>query len=268
MAYLERENGHRVYYEDYGSGDSAILLIHGWGMSLRAWDYSLDALIAEGFRVVALDHRGCGDSDKDFADLSIKAIAADAVALVAHLKLERVVVNGWSLGGAVAVEAASALAQRCAGLFLTCAASPVYLQKSDFPHGGTEQALAETLAAMSADRVNFLAALSQGVCATEVSEEVIRWMLAMFLKASPQAAKSLAELGPLDQRATLAALQVPILSIVGGQDQVVDPQVCRSVIEYNSAASIVEFENAGHAPFIDETERYNSELIGFLRSCL
>ena len=99
MAYLERDSGHRVYYEDYGSGDSAILLIHGWGMSLRAWDYSLDALIEAGFRVVALDHRGCGNSDKDFADMGIKAIASDVVALADHLYLERVVLNGWSLGG-------------------------------------------------------------------------------------------------------------------------------------------------------------------------
>jgi len=268
MAYLERENGRRIYYEDYGSGDTAIVLIHGWGMNLRVWDYSLDALIEAGFRVVALDHRGCGSSDKDFADLSIKAIAADAVALVAHLNLVRVVLNGWSLGGAVAVEAASALAPRCAGLFLTCAASPVYVEKSDFPHGGTEQALAETLAAMSADRVNFLAAMSQGVCASEVSDDVVRWMLAIFLQASPQAAKSLAELGPLDQRATLASLAVPILSIVGARDQIVDPEVCRSVGQYNSGATIVELENAGHAPFIDDTERYNSELINFSRSCL
>ena len=268
MAYLERESGKSIYYEDYGSGDSAILLIHGWGMSLRAWDYSLDALIEGGFRVVALDHRGCGNSDKDFADLGIKAIAADVVALVEHLKLQRVVLNGWSLGGAVAVEAAATLSQRCAGLFLTCAATPAYLQKSDFPFGGTEQALADTLAAMSADRVNFLAALSQGVCATEVSDDVVRWMWAMFLTASPQAAKSLAELGPLDQRATLSSLKVPILSLVGARDQVVDPQVCRSVSDYNAGASIVEFENSGHAPFIDESARYNSELIGFLQSCL
>ena len=121
---------------------------------------------------------------------------------------------------------------------------------------------------MSADRVNFLAALSQGVCATEVSDDVLRWILNMFLKASPQAAKSLAELGPLDQRETLASLSIPVVSIVGAKDQVVDPQVCRSVSDYNTGASIVEFENSGHAPFIDETERYNVELISFIKNAL
>ncbi len=268
MAYLNRENGGRVYYEDYGSGDTAVLLVHGWGMGVRVWDYSLMALVDAGYRVVALDHRGCGQSDKDFKDLSISAIAGDVVALVAALGLDRVVLNGWSLGGAVVVAAASQLEQRCAGVVLTCGATPAYLQKSGFPHGGTDQDLADTLAAMASDRVNFLAALSQGVCASAVSEQVINWMWQMFLQASPLAARSLAELGPLDQREMLASLEVPIMSIVGGKDAVVDPEICRSVSSFNARARIVEFENAGHAPFIDDAGRYNAELVGFLGECL
>lgn len=268
MAYLTREEGQSIYYEDYGKGANAVLLVHGWGMGMRAWDHSLPALTAAGYRVVALDHRGCGESDKDFADLGISAIAADAVALVEHLGLARVVINGWSLGGAVAVEAAALLAARCSGLVLTCAATPAYLQKGDFPHGGTDEALAETLAAMAADRVNFLAALSEGICASDVGPHVHRWMWQMFMRSSPLAARTLAELGPLDQRAMLSALTVPILSIVGGKDAVVDPDVCRSVAQYNSGASLLEFEEAGHAPFIEEPERYNTELIRFLGNCL
>ena len=267
MATIEREAGRSVYYESYGSGSDAVILIHGWGMGLRAWDYSLQALLAAGRRVVALDHRGCGESDKDFEDMSISAVASDVVALVEHLGLERVVLNGWSLGGAVAVEAASLLAQRCCGLALTCAATPAYLQKSDFPHGGTDDDLAGTLAAMAADRVNFLAALAQGVCATEVSRQVQDWMWLMFLRSSPLAARTLAELGPLDQRAMLGAITVPILSFVGARDAVVDPAICRSVVNYNSGARLVEFEEAGHAPFIEESERYNREFASFLNEC-
>lgn len=267
MATIEREAGRKVYYENYGSGSDAVVLIHGWGMGLRAWDYSLQALLAAGHRVVALDHRGCGESDKDFEDMGISAIASDVVALVEQLGLARVVLNGWSLGGAVAVEAASLLEQRCCGLVLTCAASPAYLQKSDFPHGGTDADLAGTIAAMAADRVNFLAALSQGICAVEVSPRVQDWLWQMFMRSSPLAARTLAELGPLDQRAMLGALTVPILSFVGARDAVVDPAVCRSVVDYNSGARIVEFEEAGHAPFIEAPERYNSELASFVNEC-
>ena len=267
MAILERENGKGIYFEDYGSGDSAIILVHGWGMGLRMWDYNVPSLIQAGYRVISLDHRGCGFSDKDFDDFGITSIAGDVVALVDHLGLKKVVLNGWSLGGAVVVAAADSLGDRCAGLFLTCGATPCYLQKPDFPHGGTEEAMAETLAAMAADRVNFLAGLSAGVCA-DVTPDVVAWMHRCFLEATPMAAQGLAELGPLDQREVLAGLDIPITSAVGALDQVVDPNVCRSVKDYNADATLLEFEQSGHAPQVEDAARYNEELIAFLGKCL
>jgi len=111
-------------------------------------------------------------------------------------------------------------------------------------------------------------ALSRGVCATPVSEDVIRWLWQMFVAASPLAAASLAGLGHLDQRETLRGLTMPILSFVGARDAVVDPQVCRSVADYNAGARIVEFAECGHAPFLEEPGRYNGELLGFLDQCL
>ncbi len=270
MSALARENGRQVYYEDYGSSadNSAVLLVHGWGANLRIWDYTLPVLTAAGHRVVLLDHRGCGKSDKDFEDVGIEAIASDVVALVRELGLQRVVLNGWSLGGAVVVEAASQLGTDCAGVVLTCGASPCYLQKPDYPHGGTEEVLQETLGAMAADRVNFLAALSAGVCASEITPQQLDWMLRMFLESSPLAARSLAALGPLDQRELLASLEVPILSVVGGQDAVVDPEVCRSVARFGRSVVLLECPDSGHAPFIDAGEQYHAALLDFVAASL
>ena len=268
MAFLTREDNKQVYYEDYGSGSEAIVLVHGWGMSCRLWDYSLAELRASNFRVVLIDHSGCGQSSKDFADMGINAIAADLVELINYLGLTRVVLNGWSLGGAVVVEAARNLGDTCAGLVLTCGATPAFLQKPDYPHGGTEEALAGTLAAMNADRINFLAVLSQGICATEISQEQIHWMWRIFTEASPMAAQTLGELGPLDQREILAQLSMPILSFVGAHDAVMDPAVCRSVKDINPAARLVEMADSGHAPFIDETAKYNSKLVTFCNECM
>ena len=268
MSSLARENGKQVYFEDYGEGDSAIVLIHGWGTTVRTWDYTLPALAQAGYRVVMLDHRGCGQSSKDFADMSIEAIAGDVVALVEQLGLARVVLNGWSLGGAVAVAAAAELGERCTGVVLTCAATPCYLQKPDYAFGGTEEAMAETQAAMAADRVNFLAALSGGICAAEVSPQVVDWMTGMFLQSSPLAASSLGDLAPLDQRDMLASLRVPVLSYVGAQDAVVDPAVCRSVSDYAADVTLVECADSGHAPFIEEKALYDGELLKFLSANL
>jgi pimeloyl-[acyl-carrier protein] methyl ester esterase len=266
MSYLTREDSKQVYYENYGEGDSAIVLIHGWGMSGRSWDHLTPALTAAGHRVVLIDHRGCGESDKDFADLGISAIAGDVVALVGELGLSSVVLNGWSLGGAVAVEAAERLGKTCSGLVLTCGATPIYVQKPDFPHGGTAEDMAGTLGALNADRVNFLHGLSQVVCVKEVSPNIEHWFWQTFLQSSPLAAATLGELAELDQREQLKALDMPILSFVGSEDGFVAPPICRWVGDNNTRARVVEFEGVGHAPFIEEQQRYAEELLGFLNS--
>ena len=234
-------------------------------MSGRAWDHVTPALVDAGHRVLLIDHRGCGQSDKDFTDMSIAAIAGDVVALVQSLDLERVVLNGWSLGGAVAVEAARQLGGTCAGLVLTGGATPVYVQKPDLPLGGTEEDMAATLAALAADRVNFLPGLSQAVCAKEVGQNIEHWFWQIFLQASPLAGNTLGELAKLDQRDILTALSVPILSFVGTEDGFVAPPICRWVGEHCENAKVVEFEGVGHAPFIEEQQAYFDALQEFLQ---
>jgi pimeloyl-ACP methyl ester carboxylesterase len=268
MAYLEREKQRRVYYEDYGSGDQAVVLIHGWGASLRTWDYTLPMLCDAGHRVVLMDHRGCGGSDKDFSDFSIEAIASDVVALVSELGLTQVVLNGWSLGGAVVVQAAADLGARCSGVVLTCGASPTYIQKPDFPHGGDPSAMGETMAAMRANRPEFLWGLTQGVAATPLPEATLRWMWQIFMDSSPAAGASLAALEPLDQRQLIGTLACDILSCVGTGDVVVDPAIGRAVPQFNRRATVVEFEGCGHAPHIEAPDKYNAELMKFVSRTL
>jgi pimeloyl-[acyl-carrier protein] methyl ester esterase len=264
MAYLEREDGKQVYYEDYGFGDSALVLIHGWGMSVRTWDHVVPAVSAAGHRIVLMDHRGCGRSDMDFDDMGIKAIAGDIVALVDHLGLANVILNGWSLGGAVVVEAASRLGERCNALVLTGGATPIYVEKPDLPLGGTAEGMAETLAALNADRVNFFQGLSQVVCAKEVGETIENWFRDIFLESSPLAGQTLAELADLDQREILLNLDLPILSFVGDQDGFVAPDIPRWVADKHPRTKLVEYEGVGHAPFIEEQADYLAQLLVFV----
>jgi pimeloyl-[acyl-carrier protein] methyl ester esterase len=266
MSELNTPCGRRVYFEDYGAQDPealTLLLIHGWGMSSRCWDPILPNLCDAGLRIVALDHRGCGQSDKTFDDMSIGAIASDVDRLVSQLGLKRVILNGWSLGGAVAVAAATLLGDRCAGLALTGGATPVYTQKPDFPHGGTAEEVAGTAQAYRDNRIDFLQGLSQVVCAKDVGANVENWFYQLFLQASPLAGATLAELAHSDQRQELLALDVPVVSIFGSADGFVAPPICRWVGENHPRARNVEFEGVGHAPFIEAREEYLAALLAF-----
>jgi non-heme chloroperoxidase len=271
MATLKVDADKAIYYEHYaGSGDDQsrrpVVLIHGWGMSCRVWDTVLPALFGAGHAVVTLDHRGCGMSDKDFADTSIAAIAADVVGLVDHLGLERPVVNGWSLGGAVAAEAAGKLGDRLGGLVLTCGATPRYVQDVDYPHGGTPADVEATVVALRADRPTFLANLSSAVCHADVGQAVVDWMWQIFMQTSPSADAALGSLAGLDHRALLPTITAPALVIGGTHDAIVPIGIARAAADLLPGATFAEFHGSGHAPFVEENTRYCDELVRFAGS--
>lgn len=264
MATLNVDGDKSIYYEHYEGSGRPVVLVHGWGMSCRVWDTALPALLAAGHEVVSLDHRACGSSDKDVGDTTVAAIAGDVVALVDHLGLDRPVLNGWSLGGAVVAEAAGKLGDRLGGLVLTCGATPRYIQDVDYPHGGTVADLDATIAALRADRATFLAGLSAGVCHTDVGQSVVDWMWQIFMQAGPRADTALRDLGNIDHRALLPTIAAPALVVAGTHDAIVPIGISRVAADLLPAATFAEFESSGHAPFIEEGDRYRAELVGFL----
>ena len=263
MAYLTVEDERRIYYEDHHGDGLPVLLVHGWGMSCRVWDTTTAALTDAGHRVVCFDQRGCGASDKDFLSVGVDSGADDIVRLVDTLGLRQVVINGWSLGGALAAAAADRLGKRCAGLVLTGGATPRYVQTEDFPYGGQPGSVAETVAALRGNRTPFLHGLARAVCSKHPGDGVEDWLWSIFQQTSPAADAALAELDHLDQRELLARLEVPVLVFVGSEDGFVAPDVGRAAAAMTSGR-LVEFEGCGHAPFLEEGERYRHELGNFL----
>lgn len=266
MAYLSTETGHRIYFEHHHGKKLPVLLIHGWGMSCRIWDTTLSSLQAAGHAVVTFDQRGCGLSDKDFPANTISLGASDAMAVLKAAGIQRAAVNGWSLGGAIATETAHRLGANCAGLVLTAAATPRYVQAPDYPYGNPPGGPTGTVDVLRQDRANFFDGLTKAVCSVPQSAAMNSWLWSIFMQTSPCADTALADLDNLDQRAMLGALEVPILSFIGTQDLFVPPDVGRSVAKIARRLKTVEFEGCGHAPFIEDAPRYRSELLGFLGS--
>lgn len=264
MAYLAVDGERRIYYERYAGTSRPVILVHGWGMSVRVWDTVLPTLLEAGHEVVSFDHRGCGHSDKDFDDVLIADVGSDVVRLVEELGLDGVVLNGWSLGGAVVVDAAGKLGARLAGLVLTGGATPRYLQGDGWPHGGTPDIFEATLAALRDNRPEFLHALSEGVCHADVGAATIEWMWQIFMQTSPRADATLRNLGEIDQRDQLAAISVPALVLHGAHDAIVPHDIGVEASKMLSNGRLVTFEESGHATFLEENPRYRQELLDFL----
>jgi pimeloyl-ACP methyl ester carboxylesterase len=114
-------DGQEIAIVDLGRGDPAIVLVHGLGSDLRAWQRNLDAL-AQRHRVVALDLPGFGRSSKPRAMPSLAGWAACVDALTHELGLDDFVLAGHSMGGQLALHHALAWPGRARALVLVAPA--------------------------------------------------------------------------------------------------------------------------------------------------
>src|SRR5262245_14901313 len=106
---LPLPDGVAMAYVDAGKGDPALVFIHCGNCRKEIWRETLDAFAGD-HRVVAMDMPGYGRSPAGTREKSsIEGLGADVAALVEHLKLDKVVLVGNSLGGPVALEAAHRL---------------------------------------------------------------------------------------------------------------------------------------------------------------
>jgi len=101
-------DGVNLYYEEQGSGPP-LLFIHGLGSSARDWDQQIPEFSSRGYRVIAFDLRGHGQSDKPPGPYTLPLFAADTAALLERLGVDPANpahVVGVSLGGGVAFQLA------------------------------------------------------------------------------------------------------------------------------------------------------------------
>ncbi|MER7015878.1 alpha/beta hydrolase [Saccharopolyspora sp. NPDC000359] len=104
--HLTTEGG-TLAYEVVGSGP-LIVLAHGMGDSREAYRHLTPALVQAGYRVAAVDLRGCGESSTGWASYTRTDIAGDLIALVNHLGGPAVLVGHSISGGAATIAAAQA----------------------------------------------------------------------------------------------------------------------------------------------------------------
>jgi pimeloyl-ACP methyl ester carboxylesterase len=110
--------GHRLVYDEYGSGPRPFLLLPGLMLPRLMHRPLAQALAERGNRVITLDLLGHGESDqpRDMWRYSMPLFGEQSVALLDHLEIDRAVVGGTSLGANVTLEAAARAPERMQGL--------------------------------------------------------------------------------------------------------------------------------------------------------
>ena len=256
--------GARINYVVAGSGP-AVVLIHGWALSLREWDDQIAAL-ARRYRVVAFDRRGYGRSSGS-ADPS--ADPGDVRALLDTLHIQSAVLVGHSAGADVAIRFAAAMPERVEALVLYGGGEP-----DSFPvpmHPGPSFAAAKPFARKFGvdSLMRFVRSLPQfhpgprrsAAVAARLDTMIAAYTGTDLLEDHPESGAF-----PRPRCDAMRQWPTPTLFISGEQEGARWLEVSDSLARWMPAARKVLISGGGHGVHFDEPERFNGALLTFLRA--
>jgi pimeloyl-ACP methyl ester carboxylesterase len=264
--YIEVEPNVRLHITDAGEG-RPIVLIHGWPLSDEMYEYQYNALIKDNFRAIGITLRGFGKSDKPYGEYDYNIHALDIKNVLSTLDIKDAVLVGFSMGGSIAIRYVSKYnGAHVSKLALCGAAAPLWTQRNDFPYNLPQSAVDDLINLNYKDRPKLLSDFAKIFSATETSlnEGIGSWLNGICLSASSYAtAQCLIALRDTDLRADLAKITIPTLIMHGKKDKICSFDLAEQMKAGISNSHIVAFENSGHSMFLEETEKFNRELIKF-----
>ena len=264
--YIEVEPNVRLHVTDGGEG-RPIVLIPGWPLSDEMYEYQYNDLMNHNFRIIGITLRGFGKSDKPMGAYDYDVHASDIRRVLNMLDIKDAVLGGFSMGGAIAIRcAAEDNGARVSRLALFGAAAPIWTQRKDFPYNLPKSAVDELIQLNYRDRPKLLSDFAKIFSAAETSlnEGIGSWLNGICLSASSHAtAQCLIALRDTDMRPDLAKITIPTVIMHGRKDKICSFDLAEQMKADISDSHIVAFENSGHSLFLEETHKFNAELIKF-----
>jgi len=271
-ATIPSHDGGTIHVVTAGTG-APIVLSHGVTLSVRTWIRQLETLPAEGFHVVAFDHRGHGDSTLGDSGFSIDNLGDDIRSVVERLDLRDAVLVGHSMGG-IAVQSfllryPEIAAQRVKGVVLLSTLARVPL--SGVRASGA-RAFIDRLGQLAPDSTRVWASPNVGFLVARLGfgrdpkpshvELVRRMMLECAADTRRESPRAL--LG-LDLTARLPEVRIPTLVIGGSADVITPPAESRRLAALIPGARLEIVSGGGHMLMLERTELVDRLITEFAR---
>lgn len=258
-------NGADLYFEADGEGPP-IVFLHGVLHSLRFFQPQLTGL-SDTYRVVAVDFRGHGRSEKTDLGHTVAQYARDIHTFLEQRGLEDVVLVGWSLGALVSWEYVDQFGtDRLRGL-VDVDMEASRFQWDDYEHGLTDlDGLLDTLALTQKDRTSIAERMTEQVFKNPSDET--KTLQFDEISRTPATIRStiLLDAATRDYRHIVRELDIPMLVCAGAEEETTRGTVAavRNVADLAPDARFELFEDSGHGPCFEEPERFNRVVSRFV----
>ena len=263
---LRGGGGLRLHVREWGDPQGPpIVFVHGWSQSQLCWSRQIAGPLAEHFRLVTFDLRGHGMSEKPLdagAYVDPQLWADDLNAVIEQLALDRPVLVAWSYGGYVVTDYLAAYGEGAiAGVELVGGA---VIRTPSFEHIGpgllenAGDACGPDLPASIAATLRFLRACTVRPLSDHDWGTALCWN--MVVPSEVRAALFARE---IDAGDVLARLSVPVLVTHGLADAIVLPSMAEHVVDVCRTARTSWYEDVGHLPFLEDSDRFDRELAEF-----
>ncbi len=255
--------GRRICYDDTCGDLPALVLLQGFMASRGVWTWQVEAF-SPHFRVITMDNRDAGESDPESSTYAMADLAADVLALLDALGIERVSVIGHSMGGYVALHFADLYPERLDKLVLvgTSALAGGALGRPAPSYDRSR--FIEDPAERTRSRYGRLTAPGYFDSHPEQLEALAESARGNRLTFEGMARQSDAAFMTHDTREALPKIAAPVLVVHGDLDQTIPISAGRKIAQAISGARIIEFEGVGHLPHIERVEEFNRLVLEFL----
>jgi len=259
---IEFENIQRALnLAESGDKEKSILLLHGLGVYGVSWAYQVQALSQAGYASLSPDLPGFGNSPAIGNWWSVEAAGAEMIRLLDQKKIERTVLCGLSMGGAVALQMALTYPERVNGLVLINTFAAL-----------RPASISEVIYFLRRGLWSFI--VSPGSQAKLVAERIFpkpdqdQWrefLIESIRTSDPRMYRqAMIALGRFNVTHQLATLQVPVMVITGKNDTTIPPVVQQKMAAQIPEAQRYEIEDAGHGVIVDHYAEVNQLLLKFM----
>ena len=258
-------SGTRTRVLEAGSGDKAMLLVHGVGARADRWRLNLEALADAGYRAFAIDLPGHGLAEKGGRfDHSVPNYAAFAQAVLDEVGVDRVYLVGTSLGGHVLATVACEIPERVAGLAMvgTLGMAPI----GQAARERTAGLIGDTSPEM-VDRKLHSIIHDDSLVTEELYREEVR------INNSPGAAEGFERVSDyfanridddvVGERLAALSGRFPVLLVWGRQDMGFPLSMGEAAHELLAGSRLAIMDNAAHAPYYERPETFNAIITQF-----